>query len=210
MGLFLAGSGIVGRDSTAVESSLANFASTNAGAFEKRVGTTDDPNIGVMAAGGQNTTILYPRDFMFWDDLSQHLSKELQAPVFSFHIHDGDLWMFVLFDKGEWVDAFNPLPDYWEELDPAERTRWTGDALAVCRCVPGLNPASIKNYFVEWTPELEDSRTKAYPDDEFPYGSDWQLTDFMRRVGLRYPLRDDGNPDGPTFYLRVRRRRDRA
>jgi hypothetical protein len=29
---------------------------------------------------------------------------------------------------------------------------------------------------------------KAYPADEFEYGSDWQMADFMRAVGLEYPI----------------------
>ncbi|MCI0380951.1 MAG: hypothetical protein L0215_25485 [Gemmataceae bacterium] len=207
MGLFLAASGVIGADSKAVERSVGSFVNAYGGTFEPRSGTTDDPNIAVITQGGPNTTVLYPREFMGWDELSQHLSKDLQVPVFSFHIHDGDLWMFVLFDKGEKVTQFNPIPEYWEELDPKEKASWSGDVLAICRHIPGLSPDSIKNYFVEWTEEVAGSGRKAYPDDEFAYGSDWQLTDFMRRVGLKYPVRDDGAPDGQTFRLRVRRGR---
>jgi hypothetical protein len=204
MGLFLAASGVIGADSAAVERSLGSFVDAKGGIFEQRSATTDDPNIAVIAQAGPNTTFLYPREFMGWDELSQHLSKELQLPVFSFHIHDGDLWMFVFFDKGNKVTQFNPIPEYWEELDPEEKTSWAGDAEAVCQHLPGVSSESIKNYFVEWTEEVAGSGRKAYPDDEFACGIDWQLTDFMRRVGLKYPLRDDGTPDGPTFRLRVK------
>lgn len=205
MGLFLAASGIVGADSAAVERSVATFANTHTGPFEPRAGTTDDPGIAVITQGGPNTTILYPRDFMHWDALSQHLSKELQVPVFSFHIHDGDHWMFLLFDKGEKVTQFNPIPEYWEELEPQDKASWAGDAQVVCQHIAGLSPVAIKNYFVEWTEQVSGSGQKAYPDDEFAYGYDWQLTDFMRRVGLKYPVGNDGKPDGKTFRLRVRR-----
>src|SRR5436190_13752237 len=121
MGLFLAASGIVGAESAAVERSVASFANSHGGTFEQREGATDDPNIGVITQGGSNTTILYPREFVHRDDLSQHLSKDLRVPVFSFHIHDGDLWMFEMFDKGEMVTQFNPVPEYWDELDPDEK-----------------------------------------------------------------------------------------
>jgi hypothetical protein len=205
MGLFLAASGVVGADSVAVEQSVAAFANANGGTFEPRAGTADDPKIAVITQGGPNTTILCSHEFMHWDALSQHLSKELQVPVFSFHIHDGDLWMFLLFDKGEKVTQFNPIPEYWGELEPQEKASWAGDAQAVCQHIASLSPETIKNYFVEWTEQLTESGQKAYPDDEFAYGCDWQLTDFMRRVGLKYPVGDDGKPAGNTFRLRVRR-----
>ncbi len=207
MGLFLAASGVIGADSAAVERSLDSIASARGGTFEPSSGTNNDPNIAVITQGGPNTTIRYPREFTYWDEVSQLLSKDLHVPVFSFHIHDGDLWMFVLFRNGETVVQFNPIPEYWEELDPEVKASWAGDAQVVCQHIPGLSPDSIKNYFVEWTEEVADGGRKAYPDDEFPYGIDWQLTDFMRRVGLKYPIRDDGSPEGNTFRLRIRRRR---
>src|SRR5262249_31056779 len=158
-----------------------------------RPASTEERNIAVIAEQGTKTTILYPPEFMAWDDLSQHLSRELKVPVFSFHIHDGDLWMFVLFANGEQVAQFNPLPDYWDDgMDPAEKESWLGDADTVSQYVAGVQPDAIKNYFVEWTDEVLNSNRKAYPDDEFAYGVDWQLVDFMRRLGLKYPIASDG------------------
>jgi len=40
---------------------------------------------------------------------------------------------------------------------------------------------------------------KAYPDDEFSAGEDWQLVDFMRKLGLVYPVSDDGELSGITY-----------
>jgi hypothetical protein len=74
-------------------------------------------------------TVMYPGDFFGWDEASQHLSKSLGVPVISLHIHDGDLWMYVLYRAGEEIDQFNPIPDYWsEDLTPDERFAWAGDA----------------------------------------------------------------------------------
>ena len=123
------------------------------------------------------------------------LSEELGKPVFSFHIHDGDLWMYVLFDQGQEVDRFNPMPDYWEELDDeAERESWRGNATAVAERVPGLAPESIERYLIFWDDEilLSAGRPKAYPNDKFHIGDDWQIVDFMRRVGLSLPIDEQG------------------
>ena len=75
---------------------------------------------------------MYPGDFFGWDKASKRLSRSLGVPVISLHIHDGDLWMYVLYRGGEEIDQFNPIPDYWsEDLSPEERSSWAGDASAM-------------------------------------------------------------------------------
>jgi hypothetical protein len=207
MGLFLSASGILSPDNSAVRDAISSFVTSTGGPFELRAGTTDDSNIGVMQSTASSTTVLYPAGFGDWDDLSKFLSAELETPVFSFHIHDGDLWMFVAFHKGKEVAWFNPLPDYWGEIDDSERARWSGNANSVASLVPGLDAASVDRYLVPWTEEVTASEQKAYDDDEFPIGVDWQLTDFMRRLGFCYPLDQSGMPTGETFYLKIRRQR---
>jgi hypothetical protein len=39
----------------------------------------------------------------------------------------------------------------------------------------------------------------AYPDDEFPYNDCWQVTDFMCRLGLVYPIDDQGTATGASY-----------
>ncbi|MGL6076414.1 MAG: hypothetical protein ACRC8S_19855 [Fimbriiglobus sp.] len=203
MGTFVSASGVIGADHEAVERSLTSHVTRHGGVFERYL-ALPDRHIAVITEGGPNTTILWPREINDWDSLSQHLSQELEVPVFSFHIHDGDLWMFVLYHRGEEVTQFNTMPDYWEELAPEEKASWAGDAQAICRQIPGLSPDSIKNYLVEWTEAITNSGTKAYPDDECYYGDEWQMTDFMNRLGLRYPLSATGHPDGKTYKFRLR------
>jgi hypothetical protein len=56
----------------------------------------------------------------------------------------------------------------------------------------------ISCYLTRW--DLEDPHDrKAYPDDEFPMGLDWQVVDFMRKLGLIYPDPGLGSRDGDTF-----------
>jgi hypothetical protein len=147
----------------------------------------------VIAAGPGGAVIRYPGDFLDWDDLSQRLSIELGRPVFSFHIHDGDLWMYRLFVAGNETTRFNPLPDYWGEASERELAEWRGDAAEVARNVPGLKPDDIECYLTRWDLTGAADR-KAYADDEFAIGQDWQMVDFMKRIGLPFP--DDGEPDG--------------
>jgi hypothetical protein len=206
MGLFLSVSGVLCPNGKAVRDAIAAYAASVGGVFELRAGTTDDRNIGAMTSNESTTTVLYPDGFTSWDEVSKFLSLELRKPVFSFHIHDGDLWMFVAFRDGKEAAWFNPIPDYWGGIDDAERNRWAGNAESVASLVPGLAASSIERYFVPWTEDLAAGQ-KSYDDDEFAIGVDWQLTDFMRRLGFAYPLDDSGTPTGETFYLKIRRQR---
>lgn len=207
MGLFLSASGVLSPDGQAVRDAISSFVASTGGTFEPRVGTSDDRNICVIQSCTSTTTVLYPDGFTDWDELSRHLSVELRVPVFSFHIHDGDLWMFVTFADGNDVTRFNPIPDYWEAVGDEERNRWIGSAENVASLVPGLKAAAIAKYFVAWTDDVVSSELKAYDDDEFPIGVDWQLTDFMRRLGFNYPVDQSGTPTGETFDLTIRRSR---
>ena len=198
MGLFLSLSGVIDASEKEVHAALSDFARSQSGGFELAEGTTDDPNIGVITRGGKNTTVLYPDGFFEWDDASQYISAQLNRPVFSFHIHDGDLWMFILFQNGKEVGQFNPLPEYWEELFTDEKLRWQGDAALIAELVPGVSADAIARYFVEWDPEQEDE-LRAYPDDDFAICDCWQMCDFMKRIGLEYPMGHDESIVGDTF-----------
>ena len=112
--------------------------------------------------------------------------------------------MYSLYEDGKTVDQFNPIPDYWQEIDDKERQSWRGDAKEVAKRVPNLSPELISKYLIPWSDEIleSDERIKAYPDDEFFYGDDWQLTDFMKRLDLVYPLDDKGLPRGATYRFK--------
>ena len=199
MGTFLSLSGVVGAEKESVIAALEDFADRPRGSIvESPDLTPDDDGCLIASTGPGGVAVMYPGDFMKWDDCSATLSRTLGKPVFSFHIHDGDLWMYQLFENGTAVDQFNPLPDYWQEIDDEERKAWRGNAEEVARCVPGLNPEQIAAYLVPWDEELLGSAaSKAYPTDEFGYGCDWQLVDFMHKLGFEFP--DVGTSGGTTY-----------
>jgi hypothetical protein len=206
MGLFLAMSGIVGGNNTEVEKAIRDFAEGRNGVLRQKQLSPGNKNCLTIAEGPKGITILYPDDYVLWDETSEFLSRTIAKPVFSFHIHDGDLWMYQLFANGEVVDRFNPVPDYWEELEEDERALWRGSADAVAKHVPGLDSSAISKYLNFWGNEVLESpeRRKAYPDDEFFIGDDWQLVDFMKRLGLTYPIGDNGAVVGATYEYKCR------
>lgn len=203
MGLFLAISGIINADKTAVEAALREFVNTRGGSIQKAPKSIEEVNTLVLLANNSNCSVLYPFSFFEWDEASRFLSEYLDVPVFSFHIHDEDLWMFVLFHKGQQAAQFNPLPEYWgDNISEAERASWSGNARDIALHVPGLTVDSISPYLRHW--DLEDKKPgKAFPEDQFHFNDCWQMCDFMRKVGVKYPLDDAGAILGETYEFIV-------
>jgi len=205
MGLFLAMSGVIGKTEATVEKCLAEYVTAAGGTFVQSHETDDNYRCVIKESNG-NTTVFYPDHFMDWDAASAFLSQQLQAPVFSFHIHDGDLWMYVLYVNGEIADQFNPIPDYWDEhISQEDIDAMKGDAAKVASIVPGVKKQAIEKYLTRWDLEREEP-IKAYPTDEFDQ-EDWQLVDFMHKLNLEYPFDDDGKPAGTIYRFVTKEKR---
>ncbi len=147
--MFISLSGVIGKMQNEVISSLSNYArQANDGLKPDKSITSNDQNCCVLQELAGNTSILYPYGYVEWDESSAFISKELNTTVFSFHIHDGDFWMYTLYVIGGVVDKFNPIPDYWdEEISEEEFESWKGNANLIAELIPGLNQKSIKKVF---------------------------------------------------------------
>jgi len=200
MGLFLGLSGVIGKSDEEVIVSLRKYVSRTGGGLVAETVDVDYPNCCIIETASGNTTVIYPGSYFEWEQPSAFISLDLKAPVFSFHIHDGDLWMYILYVDGQVVDQFNPIPDYWNDnISVAERESWKGNAEILAKYVTGLNTHDIDNYLVTWQLE-EEEIPKAYPSDKYPQ-EDWQLIDFMEKLNLPYPLDDDVKSTGHTYRL---------
>lgn len=186
MGLFLSMSSAIGVDATAMLEAVECVAAQR-GATITRTDDLPTQDDACLADGPGGATFVHAGHVLDWDAWSAALSVETGKPVFSFHIHDGDFWMFILFVSGEPVVQFNPVPDYWETLDPADRAAWLPKATDLAPYLPGVDISLLAPYLVEW--KLDDEPEKACQDDEFER-IDWQVVDFMRRLGLVYPEPD--------------------
>lgn len=200
MGTFLSLSGVIGCTVPNVMAGLQKYAQIHGGGLEQAALASDHGNFCVAGEMNGNTSVVYPSGFLEWDEASAFLSLELKAPVFSFHIHDGDFWMYVLYVNGEVADRFNPIPDYWDE-DPGDEefSLWKGNPDVVAQYVKSIKRNAIANYLVRWDPDAEEDR-KAYPGDEFGY-EDWQLLDFLRKLKISYPFDNDGEATGTVYRL---------
>ena len=201
MGNFLALTSVIGKTKNEVVTSLTNYANSVSGGLQQENNIdSDTDNCCIIDEQNGNVSIFYPNGYLEWDDSSAFISKELNATVFSFHIHDGDFWMYVLYQNGQIVDQFNPVPDYWDDnISDEEIASWKGNADIIVQLIKGIKKSDIDKYLVKWDLENEEAE-KAYTTDEFGQ-EDWQLTDFMNKLNLPYPLDDNGNPKGLTFKL---------
>lgn len=199
MGLFLALSGVIGHPKETTVAALKKFAARDGAKLEPAEYNADDNELCVVAEEHDNTTVLFLDGYFGMDQASAYLSEELSAPVFALHIHDGDFWMYTLYYKGQTVDQFHPIPDYWNDDTSKEGIAdWQGNAATVAKYVPAVQAQDIDRYLVRW--DLEAIRPpKAYSTDEFAQ-EDWQLIDFMKRLKLPYPIAGD-LPNGQVFRM---------
>jgi hypothetical protein len=199
MGNFISLSGVIGKTKTEVFDSLKKYSASVYGNIEQLDKSILSGNYSIILEENLNTTVFYQQDFLEWTEASRFISNDLGAAVFSLHIHDSDLWMYLLFDHGNEVDRFNPVPDYWDlELNRSEIRRWKGNASTVAKYVSHLKPEMIKNYLVRW--EFGEEEIKAYPEDRYSQ-EEWQMVDFMDKLRLPYPIDGEGTIHGETFRL---------
>ncbi len=207
MGAFLSMTGIASagsRSRNEIVKLLQEFAAARKGRMFPDEERNDSSTLVISGGDGTPATILYPWLFLAWEDATRFLSASLGVPAIFLHIHDEDLWMYMLYSGGELIDQFNPLPDYWREIPAEERAAWKGDARIFAAYWPGVSQSSIERYLVPW--DFNHPRgVKAYPDDEYEVRDCWQLRDFMRKLGVAYPLDEQGNRLGDRYFFEVPR-----
>lgn len=211
MGLFVHLSGVANSTLIEVEQALKVYASREQGIFEPASNSSLESETLIVKAGKDHKlSLLHWGDFEQWEKVSAFLSEALKSPVILLHIHDSDFWMYLLFVEGQVVDGFNPLPAYWDDsLTTEEREAWRGNSATLCQHWPGVSEAKLTKYLVNWDTLRENVNHHAYPGDLFATGDEWQMLDFMRALGLVYPLSYPfditGEPLGKVYRFRLTR-----
>jgi len=144
------------------------------------------PNECRFQTSERGVCILFNEDCIGYEALAGAISKEAGKAVLLLYIYDGDYWGYFLYDKGTEIDRFVPMPDYFDEVPEEEMQQMKGNAEVIAEYFH-VNKASFEKYLVFWTEDMmEDYSAKAYEDDEFGQCEDWQMTDFMRKLGYPY------------------------
>ena len=129
------------------------------------------------------------------DSLPRELSKILNTPIFQFHIHDGDFWMYKLFVSGKLVDQHQPLLGYNKKL------RKKGDAKILSRIFK-VKVSKIDPYLIFWENINNKDNPKAFSTDEYPIKNEWSMIDFQKKLGIMYP--DFEKPNVNMIRLKFR------
>ena len=58
--------------------------------------------------------------------IARGLSAKLTTAVFSFLVHDSDIFQYRLYDNGKLIDQFDSRPDYFGAVSAAHRRKWAG------------------------------------------------------------------------------------
>ncbi len=195
MGLFLQAAIMPGcreADARAAVTAVAEKYSSSFDELEKGDSTEDAmiisdliPDECQYIENANGVSILFNSDCIGYDSLAKALSGEYGKAVLLLYIYDGDYWGYWLYDNGELIDQFNPVPDYFEEESEDVIQESKGNAEMIAKYFQ-VEKASIEKYLVHWSEETMEE--KAYEEDEFGY-EDWQMADFMRKLG--YPYRFD-------------------
>lgn len=84
------------------------------------------------------------------------------------------------------------MQKYLEDEENIETQTFKGNPKIVCQYLKNVKVKDIKEYYKLWTDKLIKSKKKAYPNDEFSYGVNWQAIDFiLRSIWIHH----DGNRD---------------
>lgn len=197
MGLFLQAAIMPGckeTDARAAVEAVARKYSCSFDELEKGDAAEDDMIISDLIPeecqyieNANGVSILFNEGCIGYDSLAKAVSRESGKAVLLLYIYDGDYWGYWLYDKGELLDEFNPMPDYFEDLPEEKLQKVRGDADIIADCFQ-VGKASVEKYLVRWSEETMDE--KAYEDDEFGY-EDWQMADFMRKLGYPYQFGEE-------------------
>lgn len=121
------------------------------------------------------------------DELSECFSLKHSGVVLFLQIYDGDFWEYMLFKDGDILDRFCPVPDYFDDLTEDEMALYSGKPEVMAHFFD-VQPCDIEKYFIRWTDDISVDY-KAYDSDEFGC-EDWQMADFMDKIGFSYDMLD--------------------
>jgi hypothetical protein len=59
--------------------------------------------------------------------LAKDLSSKLKTAVIAMMVHDSDIFVYLIYEKGELIDQFDSNPDYFGPVSAAQEKEWQGD-----------------------------------------------------------------------------------
>lgn len=123
--------------------------------------------------------------------LMKELGRVLGSPRVAVLLQEKSFWELLVYLEDKCPIRFSTAPSEWGDYPP---DKYYGTPQDLAR-IWGVPAARIERYMVDWEPgEVWNKRLKmmsrtflkkgkAYPEDEYEYGSEWQAYDFIRAMG---------------------------
>lgn len=141
-----------------------------------------DYQLALLAPAGDGwQSLLLHLNSLLGDPLAKYLSTQVIVPVIVFHEYDQAAWGFSVFEQGERIGLFWNAPEIMEKLP--ESCEISADFLAGKF---GVKVSAITPY-LQHVHTIEVDK-KAFTEDEFTLYDHWVRVDFMRRLGIHYPI----------------------
>lgn len=127
------------------------------------------------------------------EGLARQVSSQLSTSCCLLRLSDDVVWSYDLFHAGQLVDSYNSMPNYFTKASEVELSRLKGDPTLFCAHWPGVSAQNISGYLTNKELLSQGAESKAYETDKCLEWDAWQLGDFMGKIGLEYPVDENGN-----------------
>jgi hypothetical protein len=110
-------------------------------------------------------TVVYDRECEDQDtDVLQRvafdLSRAFDCPALVALVHDDDVLWYALYEHGAYIDAYNSVPDYWDDSEPSEPSG--GDARALCMAFGAEQAIQEVDALLHFAPLTDDPNDAAW------------------------------------------------
>jgi len=154
------------------------------------VGGDPLPDCAFRAPAGPNWSCLHlPSGSTQGDEIALPLAQQTGQPVLVLTEHQQVAWGFSLFHPSEPTQTFLSQPSLLDGYPPSSPV----DAGVMARAL-GIAVERFAPYLEVQSPD-DVSQAKAFPDDQFSLGDHWIRVDFLRALGITYPI-PACTPDG--------------
>jgi len=141
-----------------------------------------------------NVLVKLGESHFYADKYLEFISKSLLKPALFLFQGSDEFWYYELFIKGNMVDTMysNLNIDIDRKKTPGIYKEKNGSPDTLAQYW-SCNKAIIENYYRNRGDLNEhELNKKAYPEDEFTFGDEWQIIDFMDKLNIKYPFNENG------------------
>lgn len=147
-----------------------------------------EPGKCIIKPAAKGTLVQFNGNTDGYKELAAALSLQSKGEVLFCYIYDDDFWGYYLYNNGEEIGYFCPIPDYFGDIDKEEALSMSAGDAEMLSYIFDIPVERICNYFCIWT-DLNNGK-KAYPDDKYGYEA-WQIADFIEALGFPFSGMED-------------------